>query len=109
MTDGPIIVFVPGIPKTAGSKRAFVITPKAGGKPRAIVTDDCKGGRDWKHDVQRFVSERFPAPLGGPIFLSLTFVLPRPKGHFKKSGQLRPGSASYPSTRPDVLKLARAV
>jgi Holliday junction resolvase RusA-like endonuclease len=40
--------------------------------------------------------------------LVLTFYTPRPAGHYGKRG-LRPGAPTRPTTRPDVLKLARAV
>lgn len=113
MSDSVIRVFIPGAPKTAGSKRAFVITPKGGGRPRAIVTDDCKTSRDWKGDVKRFVSDQFSGtPFTGPLEVTMTFYLQRPKGHFKTGKScvaVKPSSPKFPIVKPDVLKLARAV
>lgn len=112
MSSPFIRFFVPGLPKSAGSKRAFVITPKGGGRPRAIVTDDCKGSRDWKGDVKRFASEAFQgAPLAGPLKVTMTFHLPRPKHHFgsgKNAHLVKDGAPLHPAVKPDVLKLARA-
>jgi hypothetical protein len=48
-----ITFHVPGIPQTAGSKRAFVIPGKNGGKARAIVTDDNPKGTDWRRRFSR--------------------------------------------------------
>lgn len=48
------------------------------------------------------------ALLEGPLRLSATFYLPRPKGHFGKRG-IRPSAPKYPTTKPDCLKLGRAV
>jgi Holliday junction resolvase RusA-like endonuclease len=111
-SDALITFFVPGIPKTAGSKRAFIITPKGGGRPRAIVTDDCQASRDWKGDVKRFAADHARGLIEGPRFLTLTFYLSRPQFHFgsgKNASVVKPGAPMYPIGRPDVLKLARAV
>lgn len=107
-----ISFFVPGKPATAGSKRAFVITPKGGGRPRAIVTEDCKDSKDWRGDVKRFAVEHFTAPLEGPLEVTLRFYLPRPKGHFgsgKNASVVNPSAPQRPTGRPDALKMARLV
>jgi len=101
--------FVPGEPKTAGSKRAFV-NPKTG-KP--ILTDACKKSKPWKADVKHFAFQAFQGePLEGPLYLRLTFYMPRPKSHYrsgKHSDELKPDAPSFPDKRPDVDKLSRAV
>jgi Holliday junction resolvase RusA-like endonuclease len=109
-----ISFFVQGLPKPAGSKRAFVL--KRGGvyTGRAIVTDDCKKSRDWKTDVSITAKMHYGnAPLlDGPLELTLTFYMPRPKGHFgsgRNAATLKASSQRYPQGKPDVLKLARAV
>jgi len=97
--------FVPGMPKTAGSKRVF-INPKTG---RPIVTDDNKKGKDWRASVQLFASQSMGQRpiLDEPLQIAFKFILPRPKSHFGKKG-VRPSASYYPITKPDVLKLARA-
>lgn len=93
----------------AGSKRAFV-NPKTG---RAIVTDDSKGSKPWKAEVKAAAGAVMAGRplLEGPLFLALTFYRPRPRGHFTGTGELSAAGrrAIAPTTKPDVLKLARAV
>lgn len=99
--------FVPGLPAPGGSKRAYVV---AG---RAVVTDDCKMSKPWKA-VVALAAERAMGgdpPLDGPLLLTLTFVLPRPKGHYragKHSGELRRCAPRYPAGKPDLTKLIRS-
>lgn len=106
--------FVPGTPKTAGSKRAFVVTPKEG-KPRAIITDsvDTKGaGGDWRSAIQAKAQEamRSRAPLTGPLVMELVFVVKRPQGHYRTNGELKNWAPfEWPTPKPDLTKLVRAV
>jgi len=101
--------FVPGIPKTAGSKRAFV-NPKTG---RAIVTEDCRRSKDWQAVVAHEAAEEYSGPLlHGPLWVRMHFWLPRPKAHYhtgKRSGLLRDVAPEWHAKRPDALKMARAV
>lgn len=103
--------FVPGDPKPAGSKRGFVVWPKGGGKPRAIVTDDCKTGRDWKADVKAFAHGKMAGKslLEGALQVEVIFVLRRPKSHYRATCLLRPNAPTYHTHRPDADKLSRAV
>ncbi len=79
-TATSIEFFVPGIPATQGSKRAFY--NKAIG--RAILVDDCKRNKDWRGDVKAFALKAVgeAPPASGPVCLRIQFYLPRPKGHF---------------------------
>mgnify|MGYP001615458633 CR=1 FL=1 len=106
-----ISFFVPGVAKTAGSKRPFVVRRKRDGKPVAVVTDDNKNSKDWKADVKQFAAEACAdQPLmDGPIFLRLTFYLSRPKGHRGKTGRILDSAPKYPTVKPDVDKLSRAI
>jgi Holliday junction resolvase RusA-like endonuclease len=94
-----------GIAQPAGSKRAFY--NKSAG--RVIVTDDNKRARPWKAEVADAAQAVVDGELlAGPLSLELTFVVPRPKGHYGANGVL-PSAPSHPIVRPDVLKLARGV
>lgn len=108
-----IAFVVHGVPATAGSKRAFVYTPKGGGKPRAVVVDDAQNtGKPWRASVQAAALEaRQGQPLlEGPLELEVTFVMPRPKGHFDRWGRVRTSKLeALPIVRPDVDKLSRAL
>jgi crossover junction endodeoxyribonuclease RusA len=108
----PIEFFVPGVPKPAGSKRAFCL--KKGGvyTGRAIVTDDCETSRDWKCDVQRAAQEKANGILSMPLALEITFYMPRPKSHYrtgKHAGTLRNDAPDFHTTKPDATKLIRGV
>lgn len=87
----------------------------AGSKTRTNwgVRDSNPKSRPWKHQVAQVVAlELGDDPLEtGPLTLRLDFHTPRPKGHHKPDGTLNtPGRRlPYPTRKPDVLKLARAV
>lgn len=99
---------VHGVAQTAGSKRAFPFAKKSGGLG-VRVTDDNAKSRDWKTLVALEAGRAYSGPLlDGALRLTLVFHRPRPKGHFGKRGLLA-SAAAYPTTKPDVLKLARAV
>lgn len=97
--------FVPGIPATQGSKRAFA--HRTTGK--IIVKEDCKKTKDWRGDVKRFALEAFQGqPTADAVTLAIVFYLPRPKGHLGAKG-LRPSAPPYHTTKPDCTKMLRAV
>lgn len=106
----PIVqFFVAGIPKPAGSKRGFYIAKIK----RVVITDDCKTSRDWKTDVKHEAQRQYDGPLWTcPIRLELTFIMPRPASHYrtgKNAHMLRDSAPERPTSKPDVLKLARGV
>jgi crossover junction endodeoxyribonuclease RusA len=105
----PISFFVSGVAKPAGSKRGFFI-PKIN---RVVIVDANPNSKDWKTDVKHAASEHYKGPLiETPIILKLTFFIVRPKGHFrtgKNSNILRDSAPAFPTSKPDVLKLARGV
>jgi Holliday junction resolvase RusA-like endonuclease len=104
-----ISFFVPGHPKTAGSKRAFMRP----GMRFPVIVDDCKKGKDWRGDVKRFAIDAYKGPLiEGPLRVRMVFTMARPKGHFrsgKHAHLLRDGARIEHASKPDVLKMARAV
>jgi Holliday junction resolvase RusA-like endonuclease len=105
-----IVISVYGLPKTAGSKRVFLVG-KAGGPQRPIVTDDSGAkGRDWRATIQHAIAAVYhEPPLTGPLELTCAFTVPRPRGHIGRRGSVRPSAPGYPTTRPDLTKLLRAV
>ena len=86
-----------GLPKPQGSKRAFI----AGGRARVVEQVDNK---DWRATVQHAAIEAMAGrpPVEGPVAVTVTFALPRPKSHPKTR-------RTWPTARPDVDKLVRAV
>ncbi len=115
---GPITFTVFGEPRPAGSKRAFALKRRDGspvlrpnGTQVVTVTDANPNSRDWKQQVAHAARQAYSGELlDGAIKLTLQFYRQRPKGHFGAKGLNGQGRASLaPITRPDVLKLARAV
>jgi len=104
-----VVVAVYGLPRPAGSKRVFLVGPKDGPK-RPVVTDDAGAkGKDWRATVQHAIARVYRrGPLTCPLELACYFTLPRPRGHVGRRG-LRASAPPYPTTRPDVTKLLRAV
>jgi crossover junction endodeoxyribonuclease RusA len=99
--------FVPGTPQPGGSKRAFVVNG------RAVVTEDAKRNRPWRNEVaSRATDAHRGDPLEGPLALSVTFSMPRPKGHYgtgRNAAALKPNAPRWHTSRPDRTKLLRAL
>lgn len=105
---GPVLdVVVNGDPAPQGSK-SFKGLAKNG---RAIMAESSRRVKPWRDRVQdviedeiRGLSGRFPGmfPLTGPVALDLTFTMRKPARAPKKR-------RIFPTKRPDVDKLLRAV
>lgn len=116
---------VVGSPAPQGSKRAYAI--RRGGVPTgkvAVVEQQGERVRSWRQAV---VEEHRAAllasasaqpgtqvtigPALGPVAVTLVFLLPRPKGHYRtgwRSSELRPSAPARPAKMPDLDKLCRA-
>lgn len=100
-----------GEAKPGGSKRAFN-HPTSG---RVIVTEDAKN-RSWRQSVASAgMDERerrgWQLIDEGPLDVMFVFYRARPKGHYgsgRNAGVVKQSAPAFPTTRPDVLKLARA-
>lgn len=104
----PIRFTVLGDAKPGGSKRAFW---RPGMKQPSIV-DANKNVKPWKQEVAAVARGAYDGPLlSGPIAVVFTFYRPRPKGHFTSTGTMGKAGREmpFPTTKPDVLKLSRAV
>jgi Holliday junction resolvase RusA-like endonuclease len=102
-----VTFWVPGIPKPGGSKRGF-LNPKTG---HVIITEACKGSRDWRNAVASAAYEQIPNWLPGPLRVAFSFYFPRPACHYgsgKNANRLRDSAPMYPTGRPDVTKLVRS-
>jgi Holliday junction resolvase RusA-like endonuclease len=101
--------FVPGAPVAAGSKKAFPVHGRDGRTHVAVADDSGPKGVEWRAAIRHAAARAHPAPpLTGPLCLELEFVVRRPQGHRGKHG-VRPSAPPYPTTRPDLLKLGRAI
>lgn len=114
MSDAaPVRIWVPGEPQPGGSKRAYVVPGKGGGKPRAAVVDDAKGSKDWKSRVALFAGQAMAgrSVFAGPVSVRVLFFTARPKDHFgtgRNAGRLKSGTLPYPTKKPDATKLWRS-
>ena len=104
--------FVPGRCATAGSKRAFAI--KKGGQytGRVVMFGDNPREKDWKTSVAAWATSamrkaKVEQPLSSPLRLEITFVLGRPKHHFRTNGELKPNAPELHTSKPDATKLLR--
>ena len=117
-----VTLTIHGIAKTAGSKRVFHVRRKdgslvfgKGGIPITNVTDDCKGSKQWRKIVQYQARDQWPhglAPFDCALEVVFRFFVVRPKAHYrtgKFASTLRDDAPPFPSVKPDVLKLARAL
>jgi Holliday junction resolvase RusA-like endonuclease len=101
--------FVPGHPRPRGSKRPFVNRHTG----KVAMVDMGKGSGEWMGVVKRFAADAYAdAPLSGPVELTLKFVLPRPKAHYRtgrRAAELRPDAPTWHASVPDADKLGRGV
>jgi len=102
-----ITIEVRGLPAPQGSKRHI---------GHGIMIESSKAVGPWREAVraetQRARQDVHASPMHGPLCLSVTFYLPRPKGHYRTGRNahlLKPSAPSAPDTRPDLDKLLRAV
>jgi Holliday junction resolvase RusA-like endonuclease len=102
--DNGIFFWVPGIAQPAGSKRAF---PRGG---HVSVVDANPKAKSWKGVVglRAELAMGGHPPFDGPLTVMMTFNRSRPKAHIGKHGVL-PSAPDFPTVKPDLLKLARAV
>lgn len=91
-------------------------TPKGQPRPRAFVRGNRAAVYDpgtaegWKSCIAVAAKELEGRCLHVPLSVTLTFYLPRPKSHFRSSGQLKPSAPVYMHDgKPDADNLAKAV
>ncbi|MCG3776922.1 MAG: hypothetical protein JW395_3794 [Nitrospira sp.] len=99
-------LWVPGLPVAQPRPRAVSF----GGHARMYNPGTSNA---WKavvmHEVRQFAG-KFPA--GVPLRCDLTFMVPRPKGHFgsgKNGGILKASAPTRPTGKPDRDNLEKAV
>lgn len=102
-----------GTPQAAGSKRAFTWRAKDGRSGSNVVDANPKS-KPWKDQISQHAGEAWGvnAPLEGPLKVRFTFFRKRPAGHYgsgRNASVLKPSAPTYPTSKPDALKLARAV
>ncbi len=109
-----IRITVIGKPQPAGSKSAFAIRTKDGTPTGQVnVRDANKKAPGWMKLVKatgaRVVGDPYNL-LDGPVNVSMTFYVARPKGHYgtgRNAHRLKDSAPPFPTSKPDSLKLAR--
>jgi Holliday junction resolvase RusA-like endonuclease len=95
-----VIAFtVYGIPVPQGSKTRW-------------GTEDNPHTRAWRATVAEQAAQLGAEPLLGPVSVTVSFVFPRPKAHYrtgKFADQLRPAAPMWHTSVPDLDKLQRAI
>jgi len=98
----------------SGSKTVFR-TKQASGKMSFNVTPASKYQKPWMESVKWAFLQKYSQhfmPYDGAIVFQATFYLPRPKGHFKKNGELSKEGHRHPlpdrRSAPDLDKAVRA-
>jgi len=104
---------IPGIPRPAGSKRGFPLRRKDGSVGVVITDDSGARGKEWRRDVAAVAREEVKRQgwtlSYDPLRVTMRFMLPRPKAHYRANGDIKETAGWLVTTKPDVLKLARAV
>ena len=67
--------------------------------------------RPWRASLAHAAREAMAGrdPLEGAVAVRVTFRLPRPRGHYRTAGGLRPSAPAFPDRRPDLDKLTRGL
>ena len=95
----PLTFFVAGLPKAQPRAKA-----RAFGKFAQVYNP--KTADDWKMIVRNEAQKAWRAsgdltPWAGPLCVNLTFYFPRPKGHFRSNGELKPTAPKWHTAKPD--------
>ena len=94
-----------GVPKGQPRIKAYVRGRHAG-----VYTPDT--ANQWKMAVRdAFLREHWERlePIDGPVGVTLTFWIGRPKSHLRKDGTLKPSAPIHHTHKSDVDNLAKAV
>lgn len=94
-----------GTPAPQGSKKHV---------GRGIMVESSKLVRPWRDTIAWTAREALAGkpPLTGPVNLNVTFLLPRPKAHYRtgaKAHELKPSAPTWSPKKPDLDKLLRAL
>lgn len=110
---------VQGVPAPQGSKIPQAIYNREGkpvmknGRVITVVRNDSPKLDSWRGMVAWAARQVHGGPpVDGPVRMIVCFKRPRPKGHYgsgKKDTVLKASAPAYPTSRPDSVKLLRAV
>jgi Holliday junction resolvase RusA-like endonuclease len=102
-----VTFIVHGTPAPKGSARAINIA----GHARLVASSsdaNARRQRAWVKAIHTATQDA--AVIAGPVWVSLTFYMARPAGHFgtgKNAGKLKQSAPRWPTVKPDIDKLVR--
>lgn len=97
-----------GVPIPQGSHRGFVVNG------RAVITQANSKTKSWRHEIAAAAAAAHAdrPQITGPVEVHVTFVMPRPKHHYRTgrfADLLRSGAPVYAAGAPDCDKLLRSL
>ena len=91
-------------------------TPVGQPRPRACIRGRHAGVYDpgtadaWKASVASAAKAAWDGRVfDGPLRLTLTIYMPRPKSHFRANGAIKPSAPLWPTGKPDRDNLEKAI
>lgn len=101
MVDG-FDVIVEGVPKAQPR-------PRACARGKFVTMYDPGTARLWKATVKNGIRAVWNGqPYGGPLHVTIGFLMPRPKWHLTPKGKLKLTAPYHHTGKPDVDNLAKA-
>lgn len=105
---------VVGQPKTAGSKDPHARVMNDGTVKMWVSDQSGDAGKAWRQVIGFAANAAMRGRLiyDGPLYVEFTVLRKRGPGHFgtgRNAGKLLPSAPAYPATKPDAVKLARAL
>lgn len=75
------------------------------------VKDQSKNLPAWRHYVALEARKKYKSiPIRDKaLSMTLVFIKPRPNSHLKTNGEVKLSAPKHPTTRPDSIKMARAI
>ena len=106
-----LYIDVPGVAAPQGSKKGF----SRAGSTRVQMVESSARVKPWRESIRAAALAEMGddwTPIDGPVEVTITYYLPRPKSHYgtgRNAGQLKPTVPLAHTTKPDIDKLDRAV
>lgn len=104
----PLEFFCAGLPKAQPRAKATsfmgrfarVYDPGTSNDWKSLVRLEARAAWEASGDTSQWV---------GPLFVDLSFALPRPKSHFRSNGELKPNAPTWHSSTGDLDNMMKAV
>lgn len=101
-TSSVITFRATGVPKGQPRPRAFARK----GRVRVYTPGTAEA---WKSQIAEAAKTWHGLKIEGPIMLTVDFLMPRPRSHFRRNGDVRPTAPQWHTSRPDLDNLLKAV